>query len=216
MSILEAFAADNYRIPTDAGDIQALGYLRTNPLFYDGYLGMLYQKMRGDRYSHRRPNGTGVIESLFFGMDPSWDSIVAYLSKLPLIVIGVWEDGVFHPGALIFRTISLAQGNSCMMGYTVFREYWGTKAAEVFGMMGLAFAFQEFNLKAIHGMRYADNLLTKNFLKPYGFKDTGVHPRWEVRRGELVDTVTSCCLREDFENYLEQVLLSTFAIQKKP
>lgn len=207
MSLLEVFKEDGYRV----GNVQAFGYLRNNPLFYDGYLGMLYQKMRGDRYSHRRPNGTGVLESLFFGMDPSWDSIVSYLAKTPLIIIGEWEDENFNPGALIFRTISMAQGKSCMMGYTIFREHWGTKGAELFGLLGLAFAFQEFGLEAIHGMRYADNLLTKNFLAPYGFKDTGYHPRWEVRRGRMVDTVTSCLLREDFESYLHKSLKAAYA-----
>lgn len=207
MSVLDAFKADDYRV----NDVQAIGYLRTDPLFYDGYLGMLYQKMKGDRYSHRRPGGTGVLETLFFGMDSSWDSIVSYLSKIPLIIIGVWEGETFNPGALIFRTMPIAQGHSCMMGYTIFREYWGTHAGELFGLLGLAFAFQEFNLHSIHGMRYADNLLTKNFLKPYGFKDTGIHPRWEVRRGKLVDCVSSCCLREDFEAYVTKTLLASVA-----
>lgn len=211
MSILEAFRADDYRIPTDGGDIQAIGYLRTNPIFYDGYLGMLYQKMLGDRYSNRRPGSRGVLEALFFGMDTSWDSIVRYLSQVPVIVMGVWEGDTFSPGALIFRTVTVANGKGCMMGYTVFREYWGTQAAEVFGMMGLAFAFQEFDLASIHGIRYADNFLTKNFLKRYGFKDTGLHPRWEMRRGKLVDSVTSCCLREDFEAYVKHTLISAYA-----
>lgn len=210
MSILEAFRDDEYRID----NLQAVLYSRTNPMFEEGYLGRIYGLMKGDRFSSRRPNGTGILGSLFFGMDVSWESIVSYLSKTPVIVMGEWRGEEFNPAGIIFRTVVVGGGKSAMMGYTFFREYWGSDYSEVLTILGLSLAFQEFKLEAIHGLRYSDNNLTKNFLTPVGFKDTGVLPRWEMRRGQLVDAVTSCLLREDFESYVERRLIEAYAAAK--
>jgi hypothetical protein len=202
---LDALKQDGYRI----GDLQAVGYLRTDPMFEEGYLGKIYGMLKGNRYSDR--DGLGIIESLFFGMDPSWDNIVSYLSKTPLIIMGVWQpDDSFKPAGILFRTVVIGGGRSCMAGYAFFREFWGKPEAEVLGMLGLAFAFQEFRVEAIHGMRYADNRQTVKFSQKYGFRDIGVHPRWELRRGELVDAVSSCLLKEDFEAYVDNMLAAAY------
>lgn len=208
MSILDAFTEDKYRV----GDLQARGYLRTD--FPEGYLGLIYQKLKGDRYSNRNPNGTGILESLFFGMDISWDSITSYLSKTPLVIMGRWDGEEFTPAGIIFRTVTVAGGKGIMAGYAFFREYWGSVDAEALGLLGLAFMFQELKLEVVHGIRYEDNHQTKHFLTRFGFKDTGFHPRWEMKKGVLVPCVTSCLLREDFEAYVEKVLIEAYS-QKK-
>lgn len=202
---LEALQADGYRV----GNLQARGYLRTDlEAFPESYLSLVYEKMKGDRFSNHRPDGKGILETIFFAMDTSWDSVVSFLSNTPVVVMGEWKGDLFEPAGIIFRTASIAKGKGMMAGYVFFREYWGKPEAEVLAMMGIAFAFQEFGIQSLHGMRFSTNNLTSNFLKRFGFKDTGHHPRWEMRNGELVGCTSSCLLIEDFEEYVEEQLIA--------
>lgn len=204
-SILNAFTVDQYRI----GDSQAILYDRTRTaIFPEGYLGWLYLELKGERYSNRPGNGT--LENLFCGLgDLSFDNIVAYLAKLPLIIMGKWEGNEFETMGLAFPTVmnGTPPERQSFIGYGFLRQYWGSAELEGLAMLGLSLMFQHFGLSAIHGVRYRENTLTARFAAQYGFRDDGVVPRYMVRRGVLVDAVVSTLMREDFEAYIKDKLI---------
>jgi len=219
-SILEAFKEDSYQV----GPLQVIEYNRhRTELFKDGYLGDLYFRLRGNRFSNR--GGNGVLEALFCGMDDlSYDKIVSYFAARPLLILGEWQNTVpkgnpfgveehFEPAGVLFPATTIgnaATEKSVIIGYTFFRPYWGKPEAEVLGMLGLAYFFVELNVQAILGMRYDSNSLTARFVRVYGTKDVGWIPKFMVRNGKLVDAVVSCLLKEDFEAYVERQLLEAF------
>jgi len=211
-SILHAFRDDQYRI----GDLQAIGYLRTRTdLFPEGYLGALYAKMKTGISG--KP-GNSWLESLFCGMsDLSYDVIVPYLASRPLCIMGIWKDGVFDAAGFIFPTVNIGMGDqkAAFAGYGFFRychgeQIWGSEEAKTLAMLGISFFFVELGLQALHGIRYISNAGTKNFLSPFGFRDTGCIPRYMLRSGKLVDGVASSLLRENFEAYVEQKLVEEY------
>lgn len=206
-SVLHAFKQDGYRI----GNFQAIGYLRTNTeVFPEGYLGDLYKQMKVGLSGKR---GDSWLRTLFCGMgDVSYDAIVPYLASRPLCIMGEWVDGKFEAAGLIFPTVNLGAGDqkAAFAGYGFFRKWWGKPETDILAMLGLSFFFVELGLSALHGMRYPDNGLTRNFLEPFGFKDTGRIPRYMLRDGKLVDGVASTLLREDFEAYVEAKLVEEY------
>ena len=212
MSILDALKEDNYRI----GDGQALDFKMNRAMFPENYLATVYERLKGDMFSSKRPNGTGVLEMTFCGMqDLSFDAIVPYLASVPLAIMGVWNGDTFHDAGFIFP-VSFSKGaavgqRSTMAGYAFFREFWGSEYSEALAMLGIALIFSELSVEVIHGMRYRQNDSTMEFLKRFGFRDVGVHPLWMLRRGKLVDGVSSYCLRKDFESYVEQALVEGYA-----
>lgn len=218
-SILQAFKQDDYRI----GDLQAIGYLRTNTeMFPEGYLGRLYAKMKTGTSGKM---GRSYLQKLFCGMqDLSFDAIVPYLATRPICIMGVWRDGeidpdtgdpgprYFHEAGFIFPTVNCGAGDekAAFAGYGFFRDFWGSEESKTLAMLGLSFFFVELGLCAIHGIRYDTNALTRNFLAPFGFQDTGTLKKHMLRDGKLVDGVASTLLREDFERYVENHLVEEF------
>lgn len=216
-AILEILKRQDYRI----GCGQAIIY---NPkklpqLFPDGYLGDLYFKLKGSRFTGRQPNEDSILETLFCGMpNVSYDAIVPYLAtRLPLVMVGVWESGRFHEAGFGFPTnlcgMPLGYGDerACFFGYGFFKDWWGKPEMEPLAMLGLALIFQELNCLAIHGMRYDSNDLTAKFSRRFGFRDVAHVSHYMLRRGKLVGTTVSTLLRTDFEAYVERVLLQEFA-----
>lgn len=213
VNVLQAFRQDEYRI----GNFQAIGYLRTRTdVFPEGYLGELYKQMKTGLSGKR---GDSWLRTLFCGMqDVSYDAIVSYLAGRQLVIMGEWVDGKFEAAGFIFPTVSLGGGDqkAAFAGYGFFRKWWGTDDSEILAMLGLSFFFVELGLSCIHGMRYPDNGLTKNFLEPFGFKDVGRLPRYMLRNGKLVDGVASSLLREDFEGYVERKLVEEYEMAEHP
>lgn len=74
-------------------------------------------------------------------------------------------------------------------------------------MLGLSYLFLNYNLQAIHGQRLPWNNLTSRFMSRFGFRDTGVVPRYMMYENTLTDCVVSSLLREDFESYARKSLL---------
>lgn len=207
-SLIEAFKEDNYRI----GDAQAIVYDRSRTaIFPEGFLAGVYLRLKGDRY--HASEGTGILETLFCGMqDYSFDSIVSYLTKLPIVVTGVWNGDEFEPAGLGFSVASTRGNNETMAfcGYTLFRKWWGTDEAEGLAMLGLCAMFGEWKLSAIHGFRYVDNHLTARFMRQYGFKDIGRIERYMIQRGKLSPAIVSSLMIEDFESYLQKALIGHY------
>jgi hypothetical protein len=205
--ILQAFQQDQYRL----GNLQAIGYLRTrSDVFPPGFLGTLYHRMQTGLSGKR---GDSWLRMLFCGMaDVSFDAIVPYLASRPLCILGEWRGAVFAPAGLIFPTVQLGLGDqkAAFAGYGFFREWWGTEEQKTLALLGIAFFFVELGLVALHGMRYAENSLTRNFLAGFGFKETGRIPRYMLRNGKLVDGVASSLLREDFEAYVERQVVEEY------
>lgn len=205
---LDAIKLDNYRY----GDCQAIVYDRKlTSTFKPGYLGKIYDGLCGNRFSRRDPNGTGILEALFCGMsDLSWDAIVSYLATRPMAVLGMWrQDGdkeVFEPAGIEFVATYVGSGDqkACFAGYGFLPKFWGTDEQETLTYMGIALLFQELDVLAVHGIRYADNELTARYMARFGFRDTGRLPQYMMKRGKLVEAVTSTLSRETFEAKLEQ------------
>jgi len=206
MSIaLDGLKEDAYRI----GDLQALRYDRTKPPFFDGYLGKIYTLC----LQSKRRSGDGIVTAIFGGNPPStFDAIVSYLAQRPVIVMGEWqEDGSFQEGGFAFPLLTcgtVETERAMFAGYGFFSHTWGKPELPVMAMLGLAYLFNEFNLKAIHGTRYPDNFLTSRFLAQFGCKEVGEIPYYQLRGARLVPAVVSTILREDFERYVEEFLVA--------
>ena len=214
-SLIEAFKDDSYRI----GDAQAIPYDRTRTaIFPEGFLAGLYVRLKGSRFAANRPESRDTLEALFCGMtDTSFDAIVAYLAKLPLIIMGVWDGDDFEPAGFCFPSAVTALGDErmCFGAYALFRKWWGTDEATALVMLGICAMFGEWKLLAIHGTRYDDNYLTARFLKQFGFKDVGKIDRFLLRRGKLSSAITSSLMREEFEDYLQRALIAHYSPQKQ-
>jgi hypothetical protein len=100
---------------------------------------------------------------------------------------------------------------AALAAYAFFRPWWGSTEQHVLAMLGLAYLFHTFKLTAIHGQRNIRNALTARFMSKFGFRDTGVIPRFLMDwvppadipvRGKLVSCVVNSLLREDFEAYV--------------
>lgn len=215
MSILETLKRHNYRI----GRGQAIIYNKTKTdIFSEGFLGELYFKFKGTRFSGRQENENSILETMFCGMpDVSFNAIVPYLAtRLPLVVAGVWQEKRFTPVGIGFPTVicgaALGQGDqrACFYGYGFLPEWWGSEEIEPLSMLALALTFQELNLLAIHGLRYDSNDLTARFTRRLGFKDVAKIPHYMLKRGKLVGATLSSLTREDFEAYVERALLQEF------
>jgi len=211
LSILQAFKDDNYRV----GDAQVIDFKMNRGLFPENYLGTVYERFKGDMYSKRPSTSLSILESLFCGMpNLSYEAIVSYLNSMPLGIMGIWEGDRFHDLGILFpTTVSVGipgSGRMCMAGYGFFPQFWGKEEIVGLAMLGITFLFCELGVEVIHGMRYRQNDFTRRFMEPFGFKDVGVHPRWMLRRGKLVDGVSSYLLRSDFEEYVSQQLLEAY------
>lgn len=201
MSILSEFKALNYRLD----DLQAVRYSRNDPLFRDGYLGFLYAGLgEGRRNGFRRSN----LQMAFTGMtDLSFDAIVSYLAKQPLIILGKWEGQEFRTAGVCWPNLLTGEHKTGFGSYAALRWAWGTVDEEILAMLGIAALFEEFSLIQLHGQRYADNHLTARFMARFGFKDvTGQVPRLLARAGreEPYPGIISSLSREDFEANCEE------------
>jgi hypothetical protein len=197
---------DHYRI----GDLQALRYERNTPPFYDGFLAKIYTLCR----ESKRRSGDGILTATF-GNNPAsnFDSIMQFLAARPLIVLGEWRGEEFHEAGFAFPVVACGSKDtelSQFAGFGMFRKYWGTEELPVLAMLGLTYMFAEWDLKAIHGTRFEDNLLTARFMAQFGFREDGFIPKYQLRDGKLVGAVVSTLLREDFEAYVERWLLEQF------
>lgn len=199
---LTAIKDDGYRF----GDYQAIRYDRKSSIFPEDVIGELYLKAK---QSGRRSTN-GVLDALFSGNPEShFDAVVPYLATHPLIIMGEWDGDRFQFGGFAFVSIICGTAEterSAFCGYTIFRRYWGTDEAKILSILGLTALFQEFNLIAIHGIRYEENLLTERFVSQFGFKETGRIPHYQLKDGKLVPGIVTTLLRSEFEEFLEQWL----------
>lgn len=195
-SLLPVFKEDGYRI----GNLQVFLYDRRRvDVFPPPYLTKLYNLCK----TSGRRSSKGILPTFFCGMeDLSHDAITSYLSDLPIILFVEWLDqNTFKEAGFAFPV--LFRGKSperiCFAAYGFFREYWGKPETATLMLLGLSFLFQEFGLKAIHGIRYQENLLTAKFMSGFGFRETGRVPRYMMQDGKLVPGVVTSLLREEFE-----------------
>jgi RimJ/RimL family protein N-acetyltransferase len=207
VSILQAFAEDGYRV----GDFAAIRYDKARTeIFPEGWIGEVYFRLKGGMYN-RKSKTDSILEKTFCGIiDLSYDNIVSYLSKLPIIAMGKWDDKKFTIYGLAFVTTMIGNEThrTATAGYVFYPEAWGNKDIELVMLLGLSLLFGAFNLESVHGVRGIENRLTAKFVERFGFKDDGVIPSWMMKRGRLVPAVISSCLREDFEQYVEEKLIS--------
>ena len=209
MSIaLDGLKEDGYRLE----NLQALKYDRANPLFHDDYLAKIYNLCRGSA----RRSGDGILSSVFGGNPEStFNAVVSFLAARPLIIMGEWqEDDTFKEMGFAFPVVMCgkqAPEMACFAGYGFFRSAWGTPELPVVAMLGLAYLFNEFQIKAIHGTRFEENTLTAKFVEQFGFKQVGRIPDYQIGKdGKLVPAIISTLLREDFEAYVEQFLVDYY------
>ena len=208
VDVLSALQEDGYRL----GDLQAIRYDKSSTyLFPDQYLGHLYNRCR----ESKRRSGNGILDATFGGNPASdFNSIVTYFAtRAFLLILGRWEGDKFHELGFAFPTVALGTNSterSMIAGYGFFREAWSTEDQQILTMLGLAYIFKEFDLKAIIGNRYTDNTLTAKFMGKFGFKDCGEIPFFQLRGTKLVPMVVSALTREDFEQYVEDFLVKQY------
>jgi len=208
--VLDLLKSEGYRW----GDCQVLRYDPKRPdVFPPPYISQLYFL---SQQSGRR-SSLGVLPELFCGMtDISHDTIVAYLTGRPLLILAQWESpSIFHPLGYAFpvTTAGVEDQKMAFIGYTFFRSAWGKPEVLTLTLLGLAYFFKEFGLLAVHGSRYATNDKSAHLIKQVGFRDVGRVPRYMLdRQGKLVDMIVSSLLIEDFErvalSLLEQMTVA--------
>lgn len=201
MSIaFEGLKEDKYRI----GDLQAIRYNRTQPPFYDEWLVSFYDQCRESQ----------ILDRVFGGNPPStFESIVSYLASKPLIVMGEWTEEGFKEAGFAFLILPCGTPQtelSAFCGFGFLKHVWGQPELPVLAMLGLTHLFQEFNLKAIHGTRYPENVLAARFMSQFGMRDIGTIPDYQLRDGKLVPAVVSTLSRSDFEKYVEEFLVAQY------
>ena len=208
IDVLAALREDEYRW----GDLQCLRYDKSKTdLWPEDYLVHLYNRCR----ESRRRSGDGILSATFGGNPASdFNSIITYLAQRPaLLILGKWTDEQFVEMGFAFPTVSLgfaATEKALVAGYAFFKEAWSTEDQQILTMLGLAYMFKEFDLVAVHGNRYPDNVLTAKFMARFGFKDVGELPRFQVRGTKMVSMVLSSLLKEDFEAYVAEFLVSQY------
>ena len=208
VDVLAALQEDDYRL----GDLQAVRYDKSRTdIFPDDYIGHLYHRCR----ESKRRSGNGILDALFGGNPASdFSSIVSYLAQRPfLLILGRWEGEKFHEMGFAFPTISVGTNGTekaLLCGYGFFASSWGSEDQEIVTMLGLAYIFKEFDLVAIHGNRFKENVLTSKFMEKFGFKTVGDVPRFQLKGTKLVPMVVSTLLREDFEKYVADFLLKQY------
>lgn len=195
-SLLTIFKEDGYRI----GRCQVLLYDRKRvDVFPPPYLTKLYNLCKSS--SRRSP--LGILPNLFCGMsDLSHDALTSYLAGLPVVLLVVWDDdNTFTEAGFAFPVIlrGKAPEKMAFCAYGFFQKYWGSAESKILMMLGLAFIFQEFDLKAIHGIRYVENRLTARFCGQFGFREVGRIPCYMQQDEKMVTGVVSSLLREEFE-----------------
>ena len=202
---LDGLREDNYRL----GDLQALRYDPNKAPFHDGYLAQVYFQCKK----------SGILRVLFGENPPNtFDGIVSYLAARPVIGLGRWaiveeEIRSFDLCGFAFPIVTIGNKSpelAMFAGYGFFKRVWGTEDQKILAMLGLAYLFNEFEVKAIHGTRFEDNVLTARFMEKFGFKTIGTIPNYQIRDGVLCSAVVSSCDRDDFERILERELVSLF------
>jgi hypothetical protein len=210
-SVLLALKQDGFRI----GDCEVMLYDRSRTdVFPPGYLTKLWQLCKDS--GRRSP--LGILPSLFCGMtDLSHDAITTYLATRPVIIAGIWigpeefkEAGIGFPSTLPVIGNKTGPERALFAGYGLFKEVWGRPEAEILGMLGLAYFFVQFDVTAIHGLRYPSNGLTARFTRTFGFRENGLIPRYMMQGDKLVGAVSSTLFIEDFEQYVEQKLVRLY------
>lgn len=223
-SVLSIFESDNYRL----GNCSLKVYNRRDPAFTKHFTSLplhLYLKSQA--------SSPHFLRDTFCGMrDLSSDAICSYLaSRAPLILMCVDRpiiregDPEFSiagyafptvwcgstPSATAANTTLHPHGRAALMGYAVFREFWGKPEATVLGMLSAAYFFASFGLTALHGQRYSHNDVSSRWLARYGGRSVGPIPRFLLLGEELIDMYIDTILREDFEVYVNQLLESAAA-----
>lgn len=211
MSALTILKDEQYRF----GDIQVLLYeqARVN-LFPPPFASVLY--------GHSLNSGKHWLSKLFCGLidgegknNLSHDFITTYLLQRPLLALVNWKSEInydligyaFPTSFTPTRNIQSAE-RSAFAAYGMFRPWWGKPELEIAGMLGLAYMFEEWGLTAVQGISLAENNLTRRFMSRYGSVQTGYVPRYQLQGGKLVPGVVTTLMRESFEEYVTQQLLS--------
>lgn len=211
VDVLAALKEDEYRW----GDLQAIRYDKSKTgLFPDKYLAYLYNRCR----ESKRRTGDGILSAVFGGNPASdFNSIVTYLAQRPLVILGQWVDGKLCELGFAFSIIVCGGAETekaIFAGYGFFKQAWGRPEQTMLTMLGLAYLFKEFDLRAIHGIRYKENLLTARFMEKFGFRQVGEIPHYQLRGKELVPGVVSTLLRADFIGYAEQFLVEQYRAEQ--
>lgn len=194
--ILDLLKSEGYKF----GDLQVLRYDPKRPdVFPPPFLSKLYTLAQN---SGRRSK-LGILPQIFCGMqDISHDTIVAYLTNRPLVILVRWlSPAQFDPLGFAFTcSISMGSEKQAILGYGFFLPAWGKPEVLPLTILGLAYFFRELGLLALHGTRYASNEKSARLIKQVGFKDVGRVPRWMLdREGKLTDMIVSSLMVEDFE-----------------
>lgn len=179
-------------------------------VYGDNFLHYLYQQTVD--------SGPNVLSTTFCGVrDLTADAICAYLhTRQPLLLLCMDSDNDparFDAVGYLFPTVWFGikgeTERSGLIGYCFFHSVWGTPQASVLGMLALAYMFLNYDLVAIHGQSAVWNQLSHKFVEQFGVRETGILPRTLPRSdGQLEDCRWSTVLREDFEKYAREQLLS--------
>jgi RimJ/RimL family protein N-acetyltransferase len=194
--VLDLLKSENYRL----GTLQIIRYdPKRIDVFPEGYLTRLYQLAKNS--GRRSP--LGILPEFFCGMtNLDHDTITAYLSTKPLIILAEWETpDSFHPLGFAFPSVNIGVGDqkAAFLAYGFFLTAWGKPSVLTLTLLGLSYFFREFGLLAIHGSRYADNARSARLIRQVGFRDVGQVPRYMLKDGKLTDMIVSSLLVEDFE-----------------
>lgn len=154
-----------------------------------------------------------LYPEMFPESSPCWDNRALLADGSEIIGFTYLTNIIGTPANFLNQTkeAQMKGPRAAVAAYVFFRPWWGTAEQDVDMMLGLAYLFHTYNLKAIHGQRYTRNALTANYTGKFGFRDMGTIPYFLLDRrdgkdygeAQLVPCTVTTLTRDDFNTYIQ-------------
>lgn len=187
----------NWKYQTEK--VALVPYDRAWPLFPDGLLGHLYLRTKQD----------GLLDTVFCGVETlDFDWVVGYLGSksVTLQIYCLQEEAKpLTPIGYCFvmGTSGKLGARRANFGFTFFKEYWGRTEVRDLVTLCLAYWMEVLKIDVLHGVTLADNFLSRNFSRNFGFEEVAIIPKFLYRQEELVGARIVMLDRATFEPRFE-------------
>lgn len=171
--------------------VHLLPYVEGSPsnIFHEDFLFLLHKQCKDD----------GILDSLFPGMPTvTVARFVAYLKDRPVLVGMIKPENRVVGFGFLYEVEGDENSRKATVGYTFFKEWWGTTEIRELARLCLKYWFTELKLKVIFGTIIERNRLAVRFAKNIGFQSIGRVPRFFYKDGKLEDMHFMYLIPENF------------------
>lgn len=161
--------------------LQVCPYMPNSPVYRDGMLPFLYNKLRSE----------GNVAVTFCGDDKGMDAFVSYFDKIKTLQVlcRVENDKTLKPIGFSWldNPIGIDGARAARVGMAFFDGAAKTKDARDVSRLALAYAFEDLKIDVLHGLELIHNIPARNFSARLGAKQVAIVPQSLYWNGELVD-----------------------------